>query len=46
MTDFEEDEVGIMTKPEDSDFAEEYGELATCVVQRLLCNQKNLNTTQ
>jgi len=34
----DEDEVEIKTEPEDSDFAEEYGESATCVVHRLLCN--------
>jgi len=37
-----EDEVEIVTEPKNSDFAEEYGESATCVAQRLLCNQKNL----
>jgi len=36
----DEDGVEIETEPEDSDFAEEHGESATCVVQRLLCNQK------
>jgi len=45
MVDYEdEDEVLIETKPKDSDFFE--GEAATCVIQQLLCNQKNLDTTQ
>jgi len=39
-------EVEIETEPEDSDFAVEHGESATCVVQQLLCNQKALDTTQ
>ena len=47
MVDYEEeDEVEIVTEPEDSDFAKEYGELATYVVQRFLCKQKNPDTTQ
>ena len=47
IADYEdEDEVSNETELEDSDFVEEYGEVTTCVVQRLLCNQKNPNTTQ
>ena len=43
MTDYEnEDEVLIETEPKDSDFVEEEGEVATCVIQPLLCNQKTL----
>jgi len=42
----DEDEVKIETELEDSDIAEEYGESATCMVQRLLCNQKASDTTQ
>jgi len=38
--------VEIETEPEDSDFAEEHGESAICVVQRLLCNQKAPDTAQ
>ena len=34
----DEDEVLMEIKSEDSDFVEEDGEVATCVVQRLLCN--------
>jgi len=37
----DEDEMKIETEPEDSDFAEEHGGSATCMVQRLLCNQKS-----
>jgi len=47
MTDYEdEDKLLIETELEDSDFVEDDGEVATCVVQRLLYNQKNPNTTQ
>ena len=50
MADYEdEDQVLIETESKDSDFVEEEGEAATCVIQRLLCNQsnqKNLGTTQ
>ena len=47
MTNYEdEDEVLIETEPEDSEFVKEEGEAATCVIQRLLCNQKNPDTTQ
>ena len=42
----DEDEVLIEIEPEDSDFVEEDGEVATCVVQQLLCNQKNSDNTQ
>jgi len=39
MTDYEgKDRVEIVTESEDTDFVEEYGESATCVVQRLLYN--------
>jgi len=41
-----EDEVEIETEPEDSDLAEEYRESATFVLQQLICNQKNPDTTQ
>ena len=44
MADYE-DKVLTETEPEDSDFVEE-GEATTCVIQRLLCNQKNPDTTQ
>ena len=40
-----EDEVQIETELKDSDFFEEDGEIATCVVQQFLCNQKNSDTT-
>ena len=47
MADYEDEvEVKIKTKLEDSDFTEEHEEPATCVVQRLLCNQKAYDTTQ
>ena len=39
MADYEEeDEVQIEIEPEDSDFAEEHGDLVACFVQKLLCN--------
>jgi len=38
--------VQIEIELEDSDFIEEVGEVATCVVQWLLCNQKNPDTIQ
>ena len=45
MADYEdEDEVLIETEPEGSDFVEE-GKAVTCVIQQLLCNQKNPDTT-
>jgi len=34
------------TESKDSDFVEEEGEAATCVIQQLLSNQKNSNITQ
>jgi len=37
IVDYEDEELEI--NPDDSEFAEEYGESATCVIQRLLCNQ-------
>jgi len=41
MADYEDkDEVLIDNELEDSDFVEEGREAATCVIQRLLCNQK------
>ena len=43
--DDEEEEFEI-EEPNDSDFADEHGESATCVIQILLCNQKNPDTTQ
>jgi len=47
MTDYkDEDEVLIKTEPKDSDFVKGEGEVTTCVIQRLLCNQKNPNITQ
>ena len=47
MADYEdEDKVLIETEPEDSDFVEEEGQEATCVIQQLLYNQKNPDTTQ
>jgi len=47
MVDYvDEDEVLIETEPEDSDFVEEDGDAATCVIQRLLCNQNNPDTIQ
>ena len=36
----------IKTESKDSNFVEEYREVATRVVQWLLCNQKNPDTTQ
>jgi len=41
-----EDKVLIETELEDSDFVEEDEEVAACLVQRLLCNQKNPDTIQ
>jgi len=39
MADYEgEDEVLIEIELEDSDFVEEEGEAATCVIQQWLCN--------
>ena len=47
MADYEDkDEVLIETEQEDSDFVEEDGEATTCIVQGLLCNQKNPDTIQ
>jgi len=43
--DVEEEEVEI-EKLNDSDFADKHGKAATCVVQKLLCNQKAPDTTQ
>ena len=48
MTDYEdnwEEEVEI-EELNDLDFAEEQGDSVVCIVQRLLCNQKALDTTQ
>ena len=48
MTNYEDDgkeEVKI-EELNDSNFAEEQGDSIACVVQRLLCNQKALDTTQ
>jgi len=45
MADYEdEDEVLIETEPEGSDFVEE-GKAVNCVIQQLLCNQKNPDIT-
>jgi len=47
MADYEnEDEVLIDSELKYSDFVEEDGEVAICVIQRFLYNQKNPNTTQ
>jgi len=47
MVDYEDkDKLQIETEQEDSDSVEEDGEVATCVVQWLLCNQKNSDTIQ
>jgi len=47
MADYEnEGEVEIETEPDDSDFAEEHGDVVTCIIQKLLCNQKAFDTTQ
>ena len=47
MEDYKDkDEVLIDTELEDSDFVEEDEKVTTCVVQLLLCNQKNPDTTQ
>ena len=47
MADYEdEDEMKIETEPDDSDFTDEHRESATCMVKRLLCNQKASDTTQ
>ena len=32
--------------PNNFNFVDEHGEFATCVVQRLMCNQKDPNTTK
>jgi len=45
MADYE-DEVQIETETEDSNFTEECGDPVTCVVQKLLYNQKIPDTTQ
>jgi len=42
----DEDEVLIESEPKDSDFFKEEGKAATCMIRRLLCNQKNPDTTQ
>ena len=42
----DEDEKFEIEELNNSDFADEHGESATCVVQRLLCNQKGPDTTQ
>ena len=47
MADYDDEgKVQIETELEDFEFVEEDGEVSTCVVQRLLCNQKNPDTTQ
>ena len=48
IADYEDDEEEGFEIEElnDSDFAEEHRELAACIVQTLLCNQKTPNTTQ
>jgi len=47
MADYKDkNEVLIETEQEDSDFVEEEGEATTCIIQTLLCNQKNSDTTQ
>jgi len=47
MADYEDnDEVLIETETEDFGFVKEEREVATCVIQWLLCNQKNPDTTQ
>ena len=48
MTDYEDNEEKGFEIEElnDSDFAEEHGESVICIVQKLLCNQKALDTTQ
>jgi len=47
VTNYEgEDEVKIKTEPDDSDFAKEHGDIITCVIQKLLCNQKAFDTMQ
>ena len=47
MADYEDDKEERFEIEElnDSDFAYQHGEAATCVVQRLLCNQKASDTT-
>ena len=45
MANYEED-VLIETKPEDSDFVKEHGDLVACVIQKVLCNKKVPDTTQ
>ena len=42
----DEDELLIEIEPKDSEFVKKEGKAATCVIQRLLCNQKNPDITQ
>ena len=42
----DEDEIKIETGADDSNFAEEHGDVVTCVFQKLLCNQKASDTMQ
>ena len=46
MEDYRDDKGVVIKKASDSDFAEEYGDLIACGVQRLLCNKKFPDTTQ
>ena len=48
MADYKDDkeEEFEIEEPNDSDFAYEKGKSTTCVIQRLLCNQKTPNTIQ
>ena len=48
MSDYKEDEEEEfeIEEPDDFDFAEEHGNAITCIVQKLLCNQKASDTTQ
>ena len=47
MMDYGDNEEGVVIEEvSDFDFAEEQGELVTCVIQKLLCNQKTPDTAQ
>ena len=43
MADYEDEEKEEfkIEEPNEFDFADEYGESVTCIIQRLLCNQKS-----
>ena len=45
MVDYGDDEGVMIEEASDSDFAKEQGDPISCVVQRLLCNQKKAPDT-